>query len=47
MQRKERKGVPRRGNCRPEGTEVGPWVHGGEDLDVELKSGRGIRLRRL
>lgn len=47
LQRKERKGVPHRGNCRPEGTEVGPWIHGEEDLDVEPKSGRGIPLRRL
>ena len=30
LQRKERKGVPRRGNCRPEGMEVGPWIHGVE-----------------
>lgn len=29
LQRKERKGVPCRGNCRPEGLEVGPWIDGG------------------
>lgn len=41
LQRKKRKGVPCRGNCRPEGMAVGPWIDGGEGLDVELKSGRG------